>query len=104
VVGIPAWAIDQARATRKLGSGAVAFYALRTDPDPSFGVVLPPPLKPRTRRLRTGGVVVLGALLAILAAVLPLGGLTERWTVLVFAELFLVVTLGRLLWITHAGQ
>jgi hypothetical protein len=73
VLGIPAWAIDQARATRKLGNDAAAFYAHRTEPDPASGVLLPPPLKPRTRRLRTAGVVVLGLLLAILAAVLPLG-------------------------------
>src|SRR5207302_3106178 len=58
VLGIPAWAIDQARATRKLGNDAVAFYAVRTGPDPEFGVLLPPPLKPRTRRLYTGAVVV----------------------------------------------
>jgi hypothetical protein len=104
VLGIPAWAIDQARATRKLGNDAAAFYALRTGPDPASGVLLPPPLKPRTRQLYEAAVVVLGVLLAILAAVLPLGGLAERWTVLVFAELFLVVTLGRLLWITRAGR
>ena len=104
VLGIPAWAIDQSRATRRLGNDAAAFYALRTGPDPASDVLLPPPLKPRTRRLCTAGVVVLGLLLAILAAVLPLGGLTERWTVLVFAELFLVVTFGRLLWITRAGR
>jgi hypothetical protein len=48
--------------------------------------------------------VVLGLLLAILAAVLPLGALAERWTVLVLAELFLVMTLGRLLWITRVGR
>jgi hypothetical protein len=104
VLGIPAWAIDQARATRKLGNDAAAFYALRTEPDPAFGVLLPAPLKPRTRRLYTAGVVVLGLLLAILAAVLRVGALAERWTVLAFAELFLVLTLGRLLWITRAGR
>jgi hypothetical protein len=104
VLGMPAWAIDQARVTRKLGSDAVAFYAARTGPDPAFGVVLPPPLKPRTRQLFTAGVVALGVLLAILAAVVRVGALAERWTVLVFAELFLVVTVGRLLWITRAGR
>jgi hypothetical protein len=49
-------------------------------------------------------VVVLGVLLAILAAVLRVGALAKRWTVLAFAELFLVVTLGRLLWITRASR
>src|ERR1700730_16084372 len=40
VVGIPAWAVDQARATRKLGSDAVNFYAVRTGPDSEVGVLL----------------------------------------------------------------
>ncbi len=111
VLGIVAWAAAYARTMRKLGEAALDRYGGgptdTPDPrgpgaDPVFR--LPAPARRRTRVLLTVGLVVGAVLLALALALGPF--VTHRLGVrhlvrVGFAELFLAVTFGRILWITR---
>lgn len=104
VVGIPACAISSARATKKLGADAIAFYgdpAAQLTPDPSF--TLPPRPSGRRRRRLVAAVVAAAVALVVLVVVLGGGvsGLKQHWLLTAACELFLIATFGRLLWTTR---
>lgn len=104
VVGIPACAAASARAARKLGGAAVAFYAdspALSDIDPGF--TLPPRPSPRRRRGLVAAVVATAGALLVLVVVFSGGlqGLRRHWLATIVAELFLILTFGRLLWTTR---
>jgi hypothetical protein len=104
VVSIPAWVVANARATRRLGLAALELYTgPRTDDGPDGTIVLPPRFKPRTRRLVFGIVVPLALVLGLWTVLLPIGRVHHglRWLGLALAELALVVTFGRLIWVTR---
>jgi hypothetical protein len=104
-VGVPALAASNGRATRQLGKQAVAYYAARPEPPaPDPEVVLPPRPGVRARILLTCAVIAAGVILGLAAAMIPLGTTrldVPRWAVIVLMEVFLAVTLTRLLWITR---
>ena len=104
VVGIPSCAISSARATKKLGADAIAFYAKEpavagTD----LGFTLPPPPSGRRRRRLVAAVVSTAVTLLILVVVLSGGvdGIRRHWLLTALCELFLIATFGRLLWTTR---
>jgi hypothetical protein len=106
VVGMPACAISSARATKKLGADAIAFYAraqagAASDPDPGF--TLPP--RPSGRRRRRLIAAVLATAVALLVLVVALSGgidgLKQHWLLTGVCEAFLIATFGRLLWATR---
>lgn len=104
-VGVPALAASNGRATRQLGRAAVAYYAAHPEPPaPDPEIALPPPPGVRARILLTCAVIAAGVILGVAAAMIPLGTTrldVPRWVVIVLMEVFLAVTLSRLLWITR---
>lgn len=104
-VGVPALAASNGRTTRQLGKQAVAYYAAHPEPPvPDPEVVLPPRPGARARILLTCAVIAAGVIFGVAAAMIPLGTTRldlPRWVVIVLMEVFLVVTLSRLLWITR---
>jgi hypothetical protein len=108
VVGVPAWAAFNGRATSELGRAAVAYYAAHPEPpaiDPP--VVLPARPGPRARIVLTCAVIAAGVILGVAAAMIPLSGTYldwPRWATIVLAELFLAATFGRVLWISRQSS
>lgn len=70
IVGIPFWAVANARVTRRRGEDAVA--------EASVGVTLFPEPTHSARRWMVAGVLLVGLLLAALALLLPLGRISHR--------------------------
>lgn len=104
VVGIPSCAISSARATRKLGADAIAFYAKEpAGAGADLGFTFPPPPSGRRRRRLVAAVVSTAVALLILVVVLSGGvdGIRRHWLLTGLCELFLIVTFGRLLWTTR---
>jgi hypothetical protein len=106
VVGMPACAISSARATRKLGGDAIAFYSRAqagTTPGSDPGFTLPPRASGRQRRRLVAAVLAAGVALAVLVVALSGGvsGLKRHWLLTAVCELFLIATFGRLLWTTR---
>ena len=105
VVSIPAWAVSNARATRRVAKAAIGFYSnpasLRVD---GPAISLPPPPRRWRRWIAVSLIVLTGIGLGILAALIPTGHRFHHlsWLALALAELCLVVTLGRVLWITRS--
>jgi hypothetical protein len=79
VVGMPFWALANARVTRRRGEDAIRFYA-KDQPvaEGAVGVTLFPELIRRVRRWMVAGVLLVGFLLAALALLVPLGRLCHR--------------------------
>jgi hypothetical protein len=104
VVSIPIWAYANARATRRLGTSAIAYYAnagsTAAGTTPRHQAMRPPP-----KRLRLLLILVWCALAAV-AALLPLGSHAARALPLggrLLAEAALAATFGRLLVMTRRG-
>jgi hypothetical protein len=77
-VGIPFWALANARVTRTRGEDAIRFYAKHQPPvESTAGVTLFPEPPHRARRWMIAGVLVMGFLLATLTLLLPLGRLSH---------------------------
>lgn len=107
IVGIPAWAAFNGRATRQLGREAVTYYAAHPEPPPpDRALTLPPRPGLRARILLTATVITAGVILVVAAAMIPLGTPLDgpKWVGIVLAELFLVLTFGRLLWISRQSS
>ena len=106
IVSIPAWAVANARATRRLARSAIAFYSQQpTGVKPAVNIVLPPPPTIARRRLALGGTVAFGVVLGLLAALLPFGRYHRLgWLGIALAEICLVFTLGRVAWITRLDR
>jgi hypothetical protein len=108
VVSIPVWVVANARANRRLGQAALELYSGSGTVDGgNRTIVLPPRAKPRTRRLVFGTVIPLALVLGLWTVWLPIGRSHHgvRWVFLALAELALVLTFGRLIWLTgdHRG-
>ena len=104
VVGIPSCAISSARATRKLGADAIAFYANSPGgAGADLGFTLAPPPSGRRRRRLVAAVVSTAVALLILVVVFSGGvdGIRRHWLLTALCELFLIATFGRLLWTTR---
>jgi hypothetical protein len=108
VVGMPACAISSARATKKLGADAIAFYSraqagVGATPglDPEF--TLPPRPSGRRRRRLVAAVLATAVALVVLVVALSGGinGLKQHLLLTGVCELFLIATFGRLLWTTR---
>jgi hypothetical protein len=77
-VGIPFWALANARVTRRRGEDAIRFYAKHQPPaESAVGVTLFPEPTRRARRWTIAGALLVGSLLAALALLLPLGRLSQ---------------------------
>jgi hypothetical protein len=106
VIGMPACSISAARATRKLGADAVAFYSRAragSAPAADLGFTLPPRPSGRRRRRLVAAVLATALVLAVLVVALSGGinGLKRHWLLTGVCELFLIATFGRLLWTTR---
>jgi len=105
VVSIPIWTIASARAMRRLGRAAIAFYAQeRVDEEhPAPVVVLPPRPTPRTRRVVIGTIVPLALALGVVITLLPIDRWQHGllWLGLALGELTLLLTFARLIRITR---
>jgi hypothetical protein len=106
VVGMPACAISSARATKKLGADAIAFYSHAqggSTPGPDPGFTLPPRPSGRRRRRLVAGVLATAVALVVLVVALSGGinGVEQHWLLTGLCELFLIATFGRLLWTTR---
>jgi hypothetical protein len=105
VVSIPIWTIASARAMRRLGRSAIAFYAQeRVNEDGAAPVVvLPPRPTLRTRRLVIGTVVPLALALGAVITLLPINRWQHGllWLGLVLGELTLLLTFARLIRVTR---
>ena len=109
VLSIPAWAAGNARATRKLGHAAVESYSTPLSPSQTSslpaGFILPPPISRTRRRLRAASGVVLCAVPVLLAVFFPGDPLAAKRTiVVVLTEVFLLLTVGRLLWVARGAD
>lgn len=103
-VSMPIWAFANARATRRLGRAAVAFYgtdATGQEALPDLAARARP--TPRTRRLVIGTVVPLALAMGVLVALFPLGPVHHgfRWAGLAIGEAVLVFTFARLIRLTR---
>jgi hypothetical protein len=77
-VGIPFWALANARVTRRRGEDAIRFYAKYQPPaENTVGVTLFPEPTRRARRWMIAGILLVGVLLAALTLVVPLGRLSH---------------------------
>lgn len=77
-VGMPFWALTNARVTRGRGEEAIRFYARRQPvAEGAVGVTLFPEATRRGRRWIVAGVLLVGCVLAALALLLPLGRLSH---------------------------
>jgi hypothetical protein len=77
-VGIPFWAVTNARVTRRRGEDAIRFYTKHQPPAKSAeGVTLFPEPTHRARHWLVAGILLVGFLLAALALVLPLGRISH---------------------------
>jgi hypothetical protein len=104
VVSMPVWTYASARATRRLGHAAIAFYSQPVaEQTLNASIVLPSRPKPKTRRLVIASVVPLGLILGVLFSLLPLGLYHDglRWVGLVISELALALTFARLIRLTR---
>jgi hypothetical protein len=103
LVSIPAWAIANARATRRLGRAAIAFYAGPVDGRGASDVPLPARPSRRARRwtIALGFPVAVG--FGVLAALYPVGRfrLGVVWVGVALAELALLLTCWRLARVTR---
>lgn len=78
VVGMPFWALANARVTRRRGEDAIRFYAKHQPlTESSVGVTLSPEPTHRARRWMIAGILLVGVLLAALALLVPLGRLSH---------------------------
>jgi hypothetical protein len=105
VVSIPIWTIASARAMRRLGRAAVAFYTYEPvdEGQAAPAVRLPPRPTPRTRRLVIGTIVPLALALGVVITLLPISRWQHGllWFGLVLGELTLLLTFARLIRITR---
>lgn len=104
VISLPVWAIANARATRRLGRSAIAYYSKSViDPRLGLPIALPSRPRPRTRRLMIGSAVPLAMGLGVLFSSLPIGHLHPgvRWIGLLLGELALLLTFARLIRLTR---
>jgi hypothetical protein len=105
VVSIPIWTIASARAMRRLGRAAMAFYAHEPvdEREAAPAVRLPPRPTPRTRRLVIGTIVPLALALGVVITLLPINRWQHGllWLGLVLGELTLLLTFARLIRITR---
>ncbi len=105
VVSLPIWMIASARAMRRLGHAAVAFYT--NEPVDEEGgvpaVLLPPRPTTRTRRLVIGTIVPLALALGAVITLLPISRWQHGllWFGLALGELTLLLTFARLIRITR---
>jgi hypothetical protein len=77
-VGIPFWAVANARVTRRRGEDAIRFYEKHQPPaESTVGVTLFPEPTHRARRWLVAGLLLVGVLLAALALLLPLGRISH---------------------------
>jgi hypothetical protein len=106
IVSIPAWAVTNARATRRLARSAINFYGQQpTGLKPAVSIVLPPPPSIARRRLVLGGTAALGVALGLMAALLPFGRYHRLGSLgIALAEICLVFTLGRVTWMTRLDR
>lgn len=99
-VGIPFWAVANARVTRRRGEDAIRFYE-QSQPlaEGAVGVTLFPEPTRRARRWMVAGVLLVGCLLAALALLLPLGRLSHLLPLAGrgLAEFGLLITIGSLI-------
>ena len=65
------------------------------------GVRVPPPPSTMARAGAAGSAVGLGVAFAVVAVLIPTRHLVGGWVLIGLAELFLLVTSARLLWITR---
>ncbi len=103
VVGIPSGAAASARASKKLGQAAIGYYDHRLPPPGELGFALPALPSRRQRSRLTAAAELICAVPALLVLVFDGGihGLKQQWLLTTVAELFLIATFGRLLWITR---
>jgi hypothetical protein len=103
-VGIPSNAAGTARASKQIGRAAIAFYGESSQAaQVEIAYALPPPPGPAQRRRLLATAVVICSL-AVLVPLLVAGSvhaLLAQWVLLALAELFLITTFTRLLWITR---
>jgi hypothetical protein len=79
IVGIPFWAVANARVTRRRGEDAIRFYGKHQPvAEASVGVTLFPEPTHSARRWMVAAVLLVGLLLAALALLLPLGRISHR--------------------------
>jgi hypothetical protein len=77
-VGIPFWAVANARVARRRGEDAIRFYEKHQPPaESAVGVTLFLEPTHRARRWMVAGILLVGALLAALALLLPLGRISH---------------------------
>jgi hypothetical protein len=99
-VGIPFWAVANARVTRRRGEDAIRFYKTQQPPaEDAVGVTLLPEPTRRARWWLVAGLLLVGVLLAALALLLPLGRLSHLLPLAGrgLAEFGLLLTISRLL-------
>jgi hypothetical protein len=106
LVSIPVWALANARATRRLGRAAIAFY---TGPGVTLGpshVTLPSRPTPRARRWTIALGIPIAVGFGVLAALSPVGRfrLGVVWVGVALAELALLFTFWRLVRVTRPTE
>jgi hypothetical protein len=103
IVSIPVWAVANARATRRLGRAAIAFYSRPEAADHGERVVLLRRPARRTYRLFFAALVPLALALGVVVTILP-GGKYQHglhWVGFVIGEVSLVLIFARLIRITR---
>ena len=103
-VSLPIWAFANARATRRLGRAAIAYYSQPSpEQTPLPALVLPPRPEPRVRRVLIGTAVPLALGMGVLFSLLPLGGFQHgiRWIGLAIGETVIALTFSRLIRLTR---
>jgi hypothetical protein len=102
VISLPVWAYASARAMRRVGRSAIAFYGEAEERRPTTPVVLLPRPRPRSRRIFIASVIPFAVALGVLFSLLPGFHPAVRWIGLVVGEVALLLTFARLVRLTRA--